>query len=108
MSVTHTLLNPQAILNNPLNTSSSKMHYSFSKTRRFNTSVPIFRDVPYYDLPSAKTRRTATFGVGKKITFEDRRVIPASNSYTLESDFTGIKTRKKGFSFGGSKDKMKG
>lgn len=86
------------VVTNSLNTSTSKMQYSFSKTKRFPTSLRAFKDVPFYDVPSTREARTATFGVGSKTTFEDRRVIPASNSYTLYSEFK--ENPKKGFSFG--------
>lgn len=99
---THTYTQPHTeVRNSSLNNSTSKMQYSFSKSNRFNSLTRLKTDAPYYDVDSDKKhQRSTTFGIGKKLTFEDRRELPASNTYTLEDDFCKEKTKKRGFSFG--------
>lgn len=77
------------VCNSALNRSTAKLQYSFSKADRFNSHTRLKTDPPYYDIyPDRKHQRTTTFGIGGKLTFEDRREIPASNTYNLEDEFS--------------------
>jgi hypothetical protein len=57
---------------------------------------------PYYNVPNWLGKRAASFGYGKKTSFEDSRGVPAPDSYKIESDFVGKK--KIGVSFGFSRE----
>jgi hypothetical protein len=82
-----TIVNHEQVRNSILNKSSSKMQYSFSKSRRFSSQNRLNFNTPFYEIPTTREARTTNFGRGRKVTFEDRRVIPASNTYTLDGDF---------------------
>ncbi len=74
-------INPEDIHNNPMNNSTSKMLYSFSKQKRFHTDSSL--DVPFYDLPSIKDKRSTSLGFGIKTCFEDVRGIPPPDKYHI-------------------------
>lgn len=76
-------INPEDIKNNPINNSTSKMLYSFSKDKRFHTEVKL--DTPFYTLPDIKEKRSASLGIGKRTKFEDYREIPPPNTYSISS-----------------------
>jgi len=61
----------------------------------------------FYDIPGAKSTRTAAFGYGTKSDFT-KSVInkPSPNTYEIKSAFEGGKNTKKGFSFGLSREAM--
>ena len=98
-SVAHT-----EVRNNPLNTSTAKMQYSFPRGERFASQSRILIDIPFYDIPTMMQKRATTFGLGTKLTFQDSRTIPASNIYTIASEFSPDKGKKRGFSFGLSRE----
>lgn len=54
--------NPETVHDNPMNSSISKMLYSFPKSKRFNRTN--YLDLPFYTLPNLKSKRCTTFGVG--------------------------------------------
>lgn len=100
-----------------INTSTSKQKYSFgiSKGPRFPNIRPGVTDVVSYDLPTTKTKRTCSFGVGPRFSTpmnkrnSNRKFLnpatdklictdsPPPGSYNLVSDFD-IGNPKKGFS----------
>lgn len=67
MSQTHITLNPEDIRNNPMNNSTSKMLYSFSKERRFQVCDRL--DLPFYTLPDVQEKRSTSLGFGNKTVF---------------------------------------
>lgn len=69
-----------SIKNSALNNSISKMRYSFSKDSRFSEQR-LSTDALFYNLPDVKDLRTTNLGLGNKLTFEDRRLIPSANAY---------------------------
>ena len=75
--------NPEEIRNNPINNSTSKMLYSFPKGKRFPKDNVI--DLPFYDLPDIRSKRTTSMGYGSKSRFEDLRKIPSPDKYLIKS-----------------------
>jgi len=102
MSVT--VSNPSQICGSPLNNSKAKMLWSFSKQSKEIYVKKSNCTKAFYDLPSAKSTRTAGFGYGTKSDFT-KSVInnPPPNSYELKSDFV---SQRKGYSFGLSREAM--
>lgn len=50
-----------------LNNSKSKMQYSFGKSKRFNNkNYSSESNLKFYDVPSQKSKRSCTFGIGKR------------------------------------------
>ena len=76
------------------------MLYSFPKDKRFHDEAKV--DVPYYNLPNIRSKRTTSMGFGSKTRFEDLRGIPSPDKYALKSEFDTKK--KKGPSFGVSRE----
>lgn len=95
------VVNPEDIRNNPMNNSTSKMLFSFPKDQRFHTEQRL--DPPFYTLPDIKDKRSTSLGFGIKTCFEDLRVIPSPNKYTINGDFDKMRS-KIGFSFGVGRD----
>jgi len=83
----------------PLNTSPSKQLYSFPKTKRF--IIPNSKNNPNiaYNLPSTRSRRSASFGYGKRYNFAKNNGSPSPTSYNSTSQFKKIPGAK-AFSFG--------
>lgn len=76
-----------AILKSPVNNSTAKNHWSFSKDSRFK--IPKFYCDTFYNIPETKSTRKASFGYGKKTDHDvdknRHNVIPPSNTYDLKS-----------------------
>ena len=65
--------------------------------------VKIYRCDSIYDIPSTTSRRSTSFGFGKKdIGIRDDKFIPPPATYTLNSEFE--EKRSRGFSFGQGRD----
>ena len=65
-----------------INTSTSKEMYSFPTTKRFTQSVR--DDSPFfYNLPSTKSKRGASFGYGSKVVFSDSNQFPGPGTYKI-------------------------
>lgn len=89
------------ILKNPLNDSTAKYNWSFSKASRFSEPKSYNKTI-CYDLPSGKSNRRAGIGFGNRSTIFDgtsKKDMPPPGLYESPSDFTNNKD-KKGFSFG--------
>jgi len=100
-----TVSTPQQICNNPMNTSKSKMLFSFSKSPKFDNSKPANNNA-FYDLPSVRMSRTTALGYGTKYDFTKNQLNnPAPNTYKLQDEFD-TKNKKKGYSFGLSREAM--
>jgi hypothetical protein len=103
MSVT--VSTPQQICTNPLNTSKSKFLYSFPKSPKLLVTKPPCNHA-FYDLPPVRMTRTTALGYGTKYDFTKNVVSnPAPNTYKLQDEFDS-KTKKKGYSFGLSREAM--
>ena len=81
-----------AILKSPINNSTAKNHWSFSKDSRFK--VPKYYCDSFYNIPDTKTPRKTSkntpnsgFGYGKKTDLEFNKnplqVVPPSNTYNI-------------------------
>lgn len=73
------------IRNSALNNSTSKMQYTFARGERFMSEKKLSTHALFYDLPDARETRATNLGFGKKLSFEDKRVIPSANTYHTES-----------------------
>lgn len=103
MSVTAST--PQQICNSPLNTSTSKMLFSFPKAPKFGVDPKPACAHAFYDLPPLKETRAPGFGYGTRSDFTSSQLqTPAPNNYKPADSF--IPDKKKGFSFGLSREKM--
>ena len=100
MSEKNITLNPEHIHNNPMNNSTSKMLYSFSKDKRFHKED--YLDVPFHTLPEIRNKRTTCMGFGAKTRFEDTRGVPSPDKYNVSREFDNHS--KSGFSFGIGRD----
>jgi len=81
------------------------MLWSFAKSTKDGTIKESDCSQAFYDLPSVRQTRTATFGFGHKYDFTKVATTnPPPNAYDIKSSFT--RSTKKGFSFGMSRDVM--
>lgn len=104
MSVT--VSTPAQICNSPLNSSRAKMQFSFPKASKEIYVKKSNCDKAFYDLPLARSTRTAGFGYGTKLDFtKSVSSNPAPTAYELKSAFEG-NNKKKGYSFGLSREAM--
>ena len=80
--------------------STSKQKWSFSKSRRFiDSKTP---NVFFYANTSSLDKRSASFGVGKRPDIADLSKVAADpTQYNVSSSFDN---KKRGFSFGSSRD----
>ncbi len=67
----------------PKNNSSSKMQFSFGKETRFKdkSACVSTSDINYYDLPSTRSKRAASFGVSERNTFKIKDSNPPPGRY---------------------------
>ena len=86
------------IVRNPLNSSTSKTNWSFSKEARFKTQKNICPHVAYdYNL-STNSKRKTSFGLGKRTSFIlENKFTPAPITYSVELSKS---KRDKGYGFG--------
>jgi len=98
---------PKQICDNPLNTSKSKFLYTFSKSSRENLAQKSICNQAFYDVPPLRATRTTGFGYSTKYDFTKGGVNnPPPNTYAIQSIFEVSKKKRKGFSFGLSRDAM--
>ncbi|CDW81826.1 UNKNOWN [Stylonychia lemnae] len=90
---------PQQINQHPVNNSSSKQLFSFSKADRFSMPKKIMNHKISYDLPSMKSSRAAGIGYGGRDIFKTGVDSPSPTNYNHKSDFNAT-TVSKAFSFG--------
>jgi hypothetical protein len=96
---------PTQICNHPVNNSKAKQLWSFSKSSKDGTIRKSDCTQAFYDLPSVRQTRTATFGFGHKYDFTKAATTnPPPNAYDIPTNF--VKSPKKGFSFGLSRETM--
>ena len=67
MNNTYQIESRQKIVNDVINNSTSKQMFSFGKSKRFlRRYSQDFKTEKYYDIPSSRSNRMASFGYGKK------------------------------------------
>lgn len=95
----------EAISKSPINTSKSKMMYSFSKSVRF----PKFDRRNYADqiyiLPDIKSKRYTTFGLGNKSDFTKGEKGVNTQFYSNGTDFDKDHPHSPSYTFGVGRDK---
>jgi len=97
-----TVSTPAQICNSPLNTSKSKMLFSFPKTGRFGADIKPVCTQAFYDLPPVRSIRSPGIGYGTKFDFTKQTGSnPAPNAYNVAKG-----PKKYGFSFGLSREAM--
>lgn len=90
-------------ISHPLNTSLSKMQYSFTKASRFLPSLRSSCEI-YYSVPDGKSKRSTSFGFGNKLNFSvDISGAPPPGTYAPERLFDKS-PKSRGFSFGFGRD----
>lgn len=89
----------QSVTNNPLNQSTAKQQFSFSKADRFHDTLKSDANIGYLNLPSTKTSRTTTFGFGNKMLSSLKSESPPPGTYKLPSDFDVKPKKGKVYSF---------
>lgn len=94
------LTTPEQIVNSPLNTSSAKQQFTFSKAPRFQERHKQKMCEALYDLPSGRMKRTTSFGIGTRFIFKHREQSPPPNSYNLPSVFDLSKGKGQVYSLG--------
>eukprot|EP00347_Sterkiella_histriomuscorum_P017541 403348945 len=94
---------PQQINQHPVNNSTSKQLFSFSKAERFGQPKSMMNHRIAYDLPSMKSTRAAGLGYGSRNAFNIRNDSPSPTNYNLKSEFTKSPSNK-AFSFGISRE----
>lgn len=79
---------PAQILKHPANNSSSKYHWSFSKSSRFGDNKGYTQTISY-NLPSSVSRRKSGIGYGNRSNFFDGNNMtnPPPGLYDLGSSF---------------------
>lgn len=86
-----------------LNTSLSKMKYSFTKANRFLPTLRSSCDI-YYTVPDIKSKRSTSFGFGNKLNLSlDNSVAPPPGTYAPERLFDKS-PKNRGYSFGFGRD----
>jgi len=97
-----TVSTPAQICNSPLNTSKSKMLFSFPRTGRFGADNKPTCSQAFYDLPPVRSTRSPALGYGNKYDFTKQTgTNPAPNAYNVAKG-----PKKTGFSFGLSREAM--
>lgn len=84
---------------NPLNSSSSKHQYSFSKTNRFNFHAKTEVPDHFYEVPSTRQQLSFSFGKSLRSDFtkhEKTSQSPPPNSYHFEGDIEKLLKKKEG------------
>jgi hypothetical protein len=100
--------NPNQIKNHPVNTSTAKYHWSFSKSSRFKEPRSYSNTIGCEGNLSSFSKNAVGFGYG------DRSAIfnginqdqPSSCQYNIPSSFKNNKEHR-GYSFGNNRDKLK-
>lgn len=107
MNITGRTDTPVAVLKHPANDSTSKHHWTFSKSARFPQPKSYTATISY-DLPSTKSRRKSGIGFGNRSNFFDgqNKDTPDPTRYRLSSAFKD-RREARGHSFGTSRDYVK-
>ena len=95
----------EAISKSPINTSNSKMMYSFSKSSRFPKQDRRGYADALYLLPEIKSKRSTTFGLGNKYDFTRTQKGINTQFYSNGSDFDKDHPHSPCFTFGVGRDK---
>ncbi len=95
----------EAISKSPINTSKSKMMYSFSKSSRFPKQDRRGYADALYLLPEIKSKRSTTFGLGNKYDFTRTQKGINTQFYSNGSDFDKDHPHSPCFTFGVGRDK---
>lgn len=91
----------EIINKSPINTSCSKMRYSFPKTTRFNDNHGRGSSKTFqYNLPNVKNFRSTSFGYGQKYDFTSSQDYKSLPYYDSKSDFDNKNPYSPSFSFG--------
>ena len=85
MNNTYQIESRQKIVNDPINSSTSKQMFSFGKAPRFQRRhSQDFKSQEYYNIPSSRSHRMASFGYGRK--YDIIRMTPGNEtSYKLNN-----------------------
>ena len=95
----------EAISKSPINTSKSKMMYSFSKSSRFPKQDRRGYADALYLLPEIKSKRSTTCGLGNKYDFTRTQKGINTQFYSNGSDFDKDHPHSPCFTFGVGRDK---
>lgn len=93
----------EIISKSPINCSTAKMMYSFSKADRFREKRSPCETF-YYQLPDVKSTRSASFGFGPKYDFTKNSKSIKAPYYQIPSDFNAKKPHSPAFTFGISRE----
>lgn len=93
------LLDRGIVSKSQLNSSRSKMMYSFPHTKRFKNLENSSSSVIHYDLPEVKCQRSASIGYGNKSDFTSGNKVKAPY-YNLPSGFNQKKPMSPTYTFG--------
>ncbi|CAD8109883.1 unnamed protein product [Paramecium primaurelia] len=98
----------QQICGSPLNHSTAKNLWTFSKSDRFgNLANPVNCGKAFYDLPTQIDKRSAGIGKGTKTDFTKVAfTTPSPQQYNITSDVEINQKKAKGNKFGMSREKM--
>ncbi|KAM3144344.1 hypothetical protein pb186bvf_003508 [Paramecium bursaria] len=98
----------QQISGSPLNHSTAKNLWTFSKSERFGQlGYTVNCSRAFYDLPSQTEKRAAGIGKGSKVDFTKVNVpTPSPQTYNMPGDVEQNLKKKKGYPFGVSREKM--
>ena len=89
--------------NSPMNDSTAKAQYSFPKSKRF--VEPVSNSGKFYDIPSGFSKRSTSFGYGKKSDFTGgKEKTPDPGTYHINTDIANGTTK---VSFGISREQCK-
>ena len=92
-------------VNSPLNSSKSKMTYSFAKSERFQEGKPYYI-IRYckkvYTLHEVRSKISSGLGYGERSNMEIKSIVPYPSPCTY--NVTPDKQKKKGYSFGLSRE----
>lgn len=91
--------NSEQISKSPTNTSTAKQLFSFPKANRFSNGSRNISEVIGYDLPSTRSSRYWSFGIGNRFPFKIKNDAPPPGSYEPQTMFAK-NPKGKAFSFG--------
>lgn len=80
------LMDAERILINPLNHSTAKQQYSFSRAERWHRCKTQHDNYKFYELPTTKSKIATTIGNSKRNVLHDSEKQPAPNQYQYALD----------------------
>lgn len=95
----------EAISKSPINNSKSKQMFSFPKSLRFSKLNSSYEGAKFYDLPDVLSKRSTSFGLGKKYDFTQGKKNTQALFYDHKSDFDLNNSFTPRYSFGIGRDK---